>query len=54
MFRGNESSGSENEVSVEWNRTVDAFATLFLTEGPGYERDSFLAIKSGASGRMSR
>lgn len=52
--RGNESSGSENEVSVEWNRTVDAFATLFLTEGPGYERDSFLAIKSGASGRMSR
>lgn len=37
-----------------WNRVVDAFSTLFLSEGPGYERESFLAIKAGASGRIAR
>lgn len=42
-------TGGEN-----WNRVMDAFSTLFLSEGPGYERDSFLAIKAGASGRIAR
>jgi len=38
----------------QWSRVIDAFSTLFLSEGPGYERESFLAIKAGASGRMAR
>lgn len=43
-----------NTGGEQWNRVMDAFSTLFLSEGPGYERDSFLAIKAGASGRIAR
>jgi len=38
----------------KWGRVIDAFSTLFLSEGPGYERESFLSIKAGASGRIAR
>ena len=38
----------------KWVRVIDAFSTLFLSEGPGYERESFLSIKAGASGRIAR
>ncbi|XP_047133859.1 uncharacterized protein LOC100207024 isoform X1 [Hydra vulgaris] len=47
-------SNSFTDDSSEWKRVIDAFTILFLTEGPGYERESFLSAKAGAAGRISR
>ena len=38
----------------DWKLSISAFSKLFLTEAPGYERDSFLAAQAGGVGRMSR
>lgn len=33
---------------------MDLFSRLFLADGPGAERDSFLAARAGVAGRLAR
>lgn len=33
---------------------MDLFSRLFLADGPGAERDSFLAVRAGVAGRLAR
>lgn len=42
------------EDASQWSRVIEAFSVLFSSDGPGLERDSFLAEKAGAAGRVSR
>ena len=37
-----------------WKIAVDLFSRLFLADGPGAERDSFLAARAGVAGRLAR
>ena len=45
---------SADEVSERWMISIDVFSRLFLAEGPGGERDSFLAARAGTAGRIAR
>ena len=33
---------------------MDLFSRLFLADGPGAERESFLAARAGVAGRLAR
>lgn len=33
---------------------MDLFSRIFLADGPGAERDSFLAARAGVAGRLAR
>ena len=33
---------------------MDLFSRMFLADGPGAERDSFLAARAGVAGRLAR
>lgn len=45
---------SADEVSDRWMISIDVFSRLFLAEGPGGERDSFLGARAGTAGRIAR
>ena len=41
-------------VLSRWKISVDLFSRMFLADGPGAERDSFLAARAGVAGRLAR
>ncbi|XP_048584846.1 uncharacterized protein LOC5508594 isoform X2 [Nematostella vectensis] len=43
-----------DETVERWKIAVDLFSRLFLADGPGAERDSFLAVRAGVAGRLAR
>ena len=45
---------SPDQVINRWKISVDLFSRLFLADGPGAERDSFLAARAGVPGRLAR
>lgn len=45
---------SPDQVIGRWKISVDLFSRLFLADGPGAERDSFLAARAGVAGRLAR
>ena len=45
---------SPDQVIGRWKVSVDLFSRLFLADGPGAERDSFLAARAGVAGRLAR
>ena len=45
---------SPDQVIARWKISVDLFSRLFLADGPGAERDSFLAARAGVAGRLAR
>lgn len=45
---------SPDQVINRWKISVDLFSRLFLADGPGAERDSFLAARAGVAGRLAR
>ena len=45
---------TSESVVERWKISVDLFSRLFLSDGPGAERDSFLAARAGVAGRLAR
>lgn len=45
---------SPDQVISRWKISVDLFSRLFLADGPGAERESFLAARAGVAGRLAR
>lgn len=45
---------SPDLVMARWKISVDLFSRIFLADGPGAERDSFLAARAGVAGRLAR
>ena len=45
---------SPDLVMARWKNSVDLFSRIFLADGPGAERDSFLAARAGVAGRLAR
>ena len=45
---------SPDQVINRWKISVDLFSRLFLADGPGAERESFLAARAGVAGRLAR
>ena len=45
---------SPDLVMARWKISVDLFSRIFLADGPGAERESFLAARAGVAGRLAR
>ena len=45
---------SPDLVMARWKISVDLFSRMFLADGPGAERESFLAARAGVAGRLAR